>query len=92
MSIEDLILISMLISCSCVADANDDLANQDIFTLASQYVDGARIVGVWTKCDGKQQRIRIMNTTNSNCVIVASSPGKVSSYYLTKPTTQANYI
>jgi len=37
---------------SCVADAKDDLANQEIFTLASQNVDSARIVGVWTKCDG----------------------------------------
>jgi len=82
----------MLIRFSCVADAKDDLANQDIFTLAAELVDGSRLVGVWTKCDGKQQRIRNVNKTNTNRKTVASSPEKVSSHYLLANVIQTKYI
>ncbi|CAK7206820.1 hypothetical protein SEUCBS139899_009626 [Sporothrix eucalyptigena] len=35
----------------CVADAGTDLMMQEIFKLANDYVDPARLIGVFTKCD-----------------------------------------
>jgi hypothetical protein len=45
---------SVLTYQSCVADATDDLANQQIFTLAAEHVDSTRMIGVFTKCDQTQ--------------------------------------
>ncbi|KAH7360322.1 P-loop containing nucleoside triphosphate hydrolase protein [Rhexocercosporidium sp. MPI-PUGE-AT-0058] len=35
----------------CVAPATDNLANQQIFTMAKQHAESSRVVGVFTKCD-----------------------------------------
>ena len=42
---------TLLISNSCVAPATDNLANQQIFTLAKKHAESSRVVGVFTKCD-----------------------------------------
>ncbi|KAG4431228.1 hypothetical protein IFR05_013287 [Cadophora sp. M221] len=35
----------------CVAPATDNLANQQIFTMAKEHAESSRVVGVFTKCD-----------------------------------------
>ncbi|KAI8186975.1 hypothetical protein KHU50_001208 [Colletotrichum sp. SAR 10_65] len=44
----------------CVADATSDLANQEIFKMASDLVEKERFIGVFTKCDLVQNDTEIV--------------------------------
>ncbi|KAI8183871.1 hypothetical protein K4K51_013041 [Colletotrichum sp. SAR 10_75] len=44
----------------CVADATSDLANQEIFKMASDLVEKERFIGVFTKCDLVQNATEIV--------------------------------
>jgi hypothetical protein len=59
----------------CVADATDDLANQQIFSLAGDFVDSSRIVGVFTKCDRTQHPETVSTPLTRECANFNSVTG-----------------